>query len=149
MWRAFIPISSAIGPETIAHSAEPPVLVNAEWALYRGSSIASIPASTTGKYSGRQPARTAFDAACSTLTAIPRSATAPSSSDRISPGAGHHRLDPLGRRFHHRQAVGPAEFVQLLLDVGGLHFEERHRAIVASCDQPVKAAGPVARDSVC
>ena len=49
--------------------------------LKAGSSIASTAASTTGKYSGRQPAMTAFAAVFSTVASPRRGSTSPSTSD--------------------------------------------------------------------
>ena len=77
LWRAFMPISAAIGPLTIAHSAAPPVLVSTVWRLNASSNIASSAATTTGKYSGRQPAMTALIAACSSVTPRPRAGRKP------------------------------------------------------------------------
>ena len=69
-----MPISSAMGPLTTNSGAEPPVLAVEPWKLKGSRSIASKAATSTGKYSGRQPAITAF--------------TAAECSDRSSPVAG-------------------------------------------------------------
>ena len=86
MWRAFIPISAAIGPLTTAHSAAPPVLVSTVCRLNAASNIASSAATTTGKYSGLQPAITALIAAFSSVTPRPRAGRKPiSSSGSVAP----------------------------------------------------------------
>ena len=86
LWRAFMPISAAIGPLTTAQRAAPPVLVSTVCRLNAGSNIASSAATTTGKYAGRQPAMTAFVAAFSIVTPRPRAGRKPiSSSGSVAP----------------------------------------------------------------
>ena len=68
---AFMPISSTIGPLTISSGAEPPVLAVLPWKLYGRSFMASKAATRIGKYSGRQPAMTAFTAAACTVSCRP------------------------------------------------------------------------------
>ena len=68
---AFMPMSCTTGPETIKSGAEPPVLAVDAWKLKSGSSAASRAATSTGKYSGRQPAMTAFVAAARRLHSRP------------------------------------------------------------------------------
>ena len=68
---AFMPRSVTAGPATISRGAEPPVLAVEPWKLYPGSLAASRAATTTGKYSGRQPAMTAFTAAARMLHSSP------------------------------------------------------------------------------
>ena len=62
-----MPISSATGPLTISSGAEPPVEAVEPWKLKPGSFMASKAATSTGKYSGLQPAMTAFTAAAWTV----------------------------------------------------------------------------------
>ncbi len=113
-----MPISSAIGPLTIAHSAAPPVLVSTVWRLKASSNIASSAATTTGKYSGRQPAMTALIAACSIVTPRPRAGRKPISVSGSSASTrSSMRLHAVGRRRDDRQPVGPAALEELLLDV--------------------------------
>ena len=62
-----MPSCSAIGPLTTM-AVPPGWVVIAVWKKrYSGAAIARIAASTTGKYSGRQPARTALTARLRTL----------------------------------------------------------------------------------
>ena len=113
-----MPISDAIGPLTTAHSAAPPVLVSTVWRLNASSNIASSAATTTGKYSGRQPAMTALIAACSSVTPRPRAGRI---ADQRVGVVGQHefeqRLHAVRRRRDDRQPVGPAALEELLLDV--------------------------------
>ncbi len=71
--RQFMPRSWRIGPFTTNPSAMPPVLALAAWMEKPGSAMASTSASTTGRYSGRQPAMTALSATFSTVTTRLRS----------------------------------------------------------------------------
>ena len=68
---AFMPMSRTTGPETISSGAEPPVLAVEAWKLKSGSLAASRAATSTGKYSGRQPAMTALAAAARMLHCRP------------------------------------------------------------------------------
>src|SRR5688572_26868685 len=68
----FMPISSAMGPLTITQMPGPPVLVATVFTLNDGSRTASMAVTTIGKYSGRQPAITAFTATISVLTVLRR-----------------------------------------------------------------------------
>ena len=81
----FMPISSATGPLTITSTAAPPWLDEGAMRLNSGSSIASVAASTTGKYSGRQPAMTAFAAVLATVTSRLRSGIEPRTSSAGRP----------------------------------------------------------------
>ena len=63
-----------MGPFTTKPTAEPPVVAFAACKPNESVAIASTMASTTGKYSGRQPAMTALMATCSTVTSRWRSA---------------------------------------------------------------------------
>ena len=63
------PIRSRIGPCTTTSGPEKWVDVETPWRLNAGSHAASTAASTTGRYSGRQPAITALVA---TLTTVER-----------------------------------------------------------------------------
>ena len=69
--------SCAIGPETIALSGAPPVLVSTVCRLNASSNIASSAATTTGKYSVLQPAMTALIAAFSSPTSRRSSPSTP------------------------------------------------------------------------
>ncbi len=66
--RAFIPISLRIGPLTITTGPENHRVHSRPWMLNRSVQAASTAASTTGRYSGLQPAITALIATCSTVT---------------------------------------------------------------------------------
>ena len=86
--RVLKPSSVVSGPLTTTQSAAPPVEVTAALALKRGSRRHSTAASTTGKYSGLQPAITALIAVCSAVTVRCRAGTLPStSSGAMSPAA--------------------------------------------------------------
>ena len=78
-----MPSRPAIGPLTMTIGAAPPVVHAVEPTWKSGWSTARTLASTTGKYSGRQPAITAFAATFSTVT-VPRSG---SMRPRTSSGA--------------------------------------------------------------
>ena len=66
-----MPSSSAIGPLTTM-ATPPGCVVIAVWKKrYSGAAIARTTASTTGKYSGRQPASTALIARLRTVIADP------------------------------------------------------------------------------
>ena len=83
----FMPISAATGPLTMTQIAAPPVLVATVLTLKAGSSTASIAVTTTGKYSGLQPAITALIATISALTVLRRAGTLPSTSSPSRPAA--------------------------------------------------------------
>ena len=68
---AFMAMSSVTGPLTTSSGAEPPVEAVEPWKLKPGSFMASKAATSTGKYSGRQPAMTAFTAAAWTVHSRP------------------------------------------------------------------------------
>ena len=70
--------------------AAPIVLTVTAWRLCSGSSIASMVASTTGKYSGRHPAMTALMATFSTVTTLPRTGSVPSISLGDLPAASRN-----------------------------------------------------------
>ena len=63
-----MPSSLAIGPLTISTWPAPPVVTALPPRLNSSRSAAFIEATTTGKYSGRQPAITAFTASFSRVT---------------------------------------------------------------------------------
>ena len=63
-----MPSALRIGPLTTKPIAEPPVVALQAWMPKGSVAMASTMASTTGKYSGRQPAITALIATFSTLT---------------------------------------------------------------------------------
>ena len=65
--RTFSPIRSRMGPLMIMTGDAPMVVANTPWQLNSSVHMASIAAITTGKYSGRHPARTAFTAIFSTV----------------------------------------------------------------------------------
>ena len=65
--RQFSPISSRIGPLTTSNGAEPVVLCQTPFVAYPSLARLSQAARTTGKYSGRQPARAALIAAVRTV----------------------------------------------------------------------------------
>ena len=71
--------------------AAPWVLTVAACRLNSGAQMASIAASTTGKYSGRQPAITAFIAAFSTVMTRFLTGSSPSTSDPNRPTWSRNR----------------------------------------------------------
>ena len=83
--RLFSPICSRMGPLTMQSTAAPPMLDEGPTRLNTGSSMASVAASTMGKYSGRQPAITALAAAFSTVMTRRRSGSSPMTSSGARP----------------------------------------------------------------
>ena len=84
---ALMSSSRATGPLTIMSTAAPAVEVPGPWYAQRGSPMASTPATTTGKYSGRHPAMAALIAAFSAVTATFRWAMNATSRPGSSPAA--------------------------------------------------------------
>ena len=76
----FTPSRFATGPLTIVRGAQGWVVDCTPFKLKASSSSASTAASTTGRYSGRQPAITALIATASTVALPPRGGSGPSSS---------------------------------------------------------------------
>ena len=73
-----IPISCRMGPLTRTRMPGELVAAEASWMQFGSClNIASMVASTTGKYSGRQPAITALAAACSAVSARRLTGTSP------------------------------------------------------------------------
>ena len=89
------------------------------WQLPFSCRCARTAATTTGMYSARQPAITALIAACSAVTTTSRVGTSPSTVVGRELRGGEEPLDQLGRRRHHREAVGPAAVV-VVVDQGGV-----------------------------
>ena len=75
---------------------------------------ASTAASTTGRYSGRQPAITALIATFSTVHSTRSGGTTATTSSGRAVGAGEHAHDARRGRRHEREAVGPAALVHRL-----------------------------------
>ena len=73
----FMPISLEMGPLTTTKIPAPPWLEDGPIRLNSGVSIASVAATTTGKYSGRQPAMTAFAAVFKIEICLRLSGTSP------------------------------------------------------------------------
>ena len=85
LWRVAIWRSAVTGPLTSRQNAAPPVLVITVWALNAGSSMAHRAATASGKCSGAQPAITALEAVCWTLSDRPRSSMLPRTASVASP----------------------------------------------------------------
>src|SRR5947208_1288321 len=120
-----IPSRPAIGPLTMTIGAAPPVVHAVEPTWKSGWSTARTLASTTGKYSGRQPAITAFAATFSTVTVPwsgsmrPRTSSGAHVAPRsIASTSVRCRLERLG---HHRHR-GPTR----LLDLDAVVETPRH-----------------------
>src|SRR5438552_10598309 len=80
-----------IGPLTTTSVAEPPVLVMAPCSVNAGSAIARNAASSTGMYSGRQPASTALIATFSAVIERRRVASTSTTSSGACPAAARNR----------------------------------------------------------
>ena len=80
LYPALSPISRAIGPFTTRSGATGCVVAWIESRLKAGSASASMAARSTGKYSGRQPAITAFTAIRSTVASPCRGGRTPTTS---------------------------------------------------------------------
>ena len=83
----FSPRASRIGPLTMSNCADPPVLTEAPWMLKCPRHIPSAAATTTGRYSGRHPAMTAFTATCPAVMVSRRGSMTPTVSSASSPAA--------------------------------------------------------------
>src|SRR5207253_4899994 len=105
---AFMPIAFRIGPLTTMNGALPPVEAETPCSPYAVSHSARTTASTTGMYSGRQPAITA---------AIATFRLDADDVARCQARGLEKRLDERVRRRNDRQPVGPA--VVLIELVGG------------------------------
>ena len=79
------PSSFRTGPLMMTVCAAPDSVPVVEWQLPLGWRWARTAATTVGKYSGRQPAMTAFAAACSAVHVTSRVGTVPSTSSPESP----------------------------------------------------------------
>src|SRR5260370_1329143 len=112
---ALMSSSRATGPLTIMSTAAPAVEVPGPWYAQRGSPMASTPATTTGKYSGRHPAMAALIAAFSAVTATfrwamnaisrPASGPAPSRRARTRGAAGRLTGGPPAHAFSRQSAL--------------------------------------------
>ena len=76
-----------IGPLTMSSCADPPVLTEAPWILKRPRHMPSTAATTTGRYSGRHPAMTAFTATCPAVMVRRRGSITPTVSSAARPAA--------------------------------------------------------------
>ena len=99
---------SRIGPLTMSTGPTGIVVASRPCMLNSSVHAASTAASTTGRYSGRQPASTALTATFSTVHSTRSGGTTATTSSGARRRALEHAQHPrLGRR-HDRQAVGPA-----------------------------------------
>ena len=88
--RALMPSSCTTGPLTITSTAAPPMLDDGPTRLKGGASMASVAASTTGMYSGLQPAITALAATFSAVISRRRSGSSPTISAPSLPPAARN-----------------------------------------------------------
>ena len=104
----FMPIALAAGPLMMTSGPEKCVVQSRPCSTNSGSSAASSTPSTTGMYSGLQPAITALIATFSTVQGARLGGISPTTSSGLRVGAAQHAQDALVGRRHDRQAVGPA-----------------------------------------
>ena len=120
--RELTPSSRATGPFTITMMPEPPRLDDGPTRLNFGSSIASAAAKTTGMYSGRHPAITAFAATFSTLISRRRSGSSPtiSSADLPPQSMNCATLRSVGGTTG-RPSVQPRRYICSIASIGSSH----------------------------
>ena len=119
----FMPMARRIGPFTITTGPTGMVVASTPWMLNSSVHAASTQASTTGRYSGLQPAITALMATFSTVTSTRSGGTTAttSSGERVVPSSIRSTLASVGA--HDGQPVGPAageQRLDLVLEVGQL-----------------------------
>ena len=85
LFRELMFSSLVIGPFTMDKMAAPPMLDDGPTRLNTGSNMASVAVKTTGMYSGRQPAITAFAATLPTVISRRRSGSSPTTSSEDRP----------------------------------------------------------------
>ena len=103
-----MPIALATGPLMMTSGPEKCVVQSRPCRTNSGSSAASSTPSTTGMYSGLQPAITALIATFSTVQGARLGGMQPDDLVGLALGAAQHAQDALVGRRHDRQAVGPA-----------------------------------------